>query len=337
MSEVLGIVNSGDFTKVLSSNGQLIVVHFFADWAVQCGQINDVLAELAKDKQIIKAGVKFVKVEAESLPELSQKYHITAVPTCIFLKNQAVIDRIDGANAPELTRKVKQHASGTSESVSTNGASASPSDDLKDRLKKLTNSAPVMLFMKGNEDQPKCGFSRTIVQLLTEQKVKFSSFDILTDEQVRQGLKEYSNWPTYPQLYIGGELIGGIDIVKELIASGEFQSLLPKEKGETQGSSLEDRLKSLISKQKVMLFMKGSPNTPRCGFSRTIIEILKSKSVQFGHFDILEDEEVRQGLKTFSNWPTFPQLYVKGELVGGLDIVKELNESGELDSVLNEA
>jgi len=89
------------------------------------------------------------------------------------------------------------------------------------------------------------------------------------------GLKEYSNWPTYPQLYINGELIGGIDIVKELIANGEFQSMLPKEK-ESQGS-LENRLKSLINQKKVMLFMKGSPDTPRCGFSRTIIDILKSK------------------------------------------------------------
>ena len=98
---------------------------------------------------------------------------------------------------------------------------------------------------------------------------------IVTSLCMALGLKEYSNWPTYPQLYINGELIGGIDIVKELIANGEFQSMLPKEK-ESQGS-LENRLKSLINQKKVMLFMKGSPDTPRCGFSRTIIDILKSK------------------------------------------------------------
>ena len=76
--------------------------------------------------------------------------------------------------------------------------------------------------------------------------------------------------------------------------------------------------------------MKGSPDAPRCGFSRQIVELLQGEKVSFGTFDILTDEEVRQGLKTFSNWPTYPQLYVEGKLLGGLDVVKELQEEGEL-------
>lgn len=71
-----------------------------------------------------------------------------------------------------------------------------------------------------------------------------------------------------------------------------------------------------------MVFMKGSPDTPRCGFSRTLVSIFKDVNCQFGHFDILQDEDVRQGLKTFSNWPTYPQVYVNGKLIGGLDIIK---------------
>ncbi|KAL3310988.1 Glutaredoxin 3 [Cichlidogyrus casuarinus] len=93
---------------------------------------------------------------------------------------------------------------------------------------------------------------------------------------------------------------------------------------------LNERLKSLIHKKEVMLFMKGSPAEPRCGFSRTITGILNDHKIDYGYFDILSDEEVRQGLKTYSNWPTYPQLYHKGELLGGLDIVKEMQESGEL-------
>lgn len=327
MSEIYAISSISDFDKVLNGcDKKLIVVHFYADWAVQCQQINDVLLELSKDRQIIASGVKFNKVEAESLPDVSQKYAIQAVPTCILIKNSVEVGRIDGANAPELTKKVKFYSSD-------NTSTSKVNEVLKDRLQKLINFDPVMLFMKGNPDQPQCGFSRTLVQILNEQKVKFKSFDILTDEQVRQGLKEFSNWPTFPQLYMKGELIGGIDIVKELVASGEFQSMLPKQDEKTE--TLEDRIRSLINRDKAMLFMKGSPDDPKCGFSRTIIEILRSKSLQFGHFDILKDEEVRQGLKSFSNWPTYPQLYINGELVGGLDIVKELNESGELDSLIN--
>ncbi len=78
-----------------------------------------------------------------------------------------------------------------------------------------------------------------------------------------------------------------------------------------------------------MLFMKGLPSAPKCGFSRQMVELLNKHGVAFDAFDILQDDQVRQGLKTFSNWPTFPQLYVNGELVGGLDICQELQESGE--------
>jgi Grx4 family monothiol glutaredoxin len=85
-----------------------------------------------------------------------------------------------------------------------------------------------------------------------------------------------------------------------------------------------------------MVFIKGTPDAPRCGFSRQIVEILRSTvpPVEFGHFNILEDEAVRQGLKTYSEWPTFPQLYVGGKLVGGLDVCKELASSGELSGAL---
>ncbi len=86
-----------------------------------------------------------------------------------------------------------------------------------------------------------------------------------------------------------------------------------------------------------MVFMKGLPSAPKCGFSRQIIEMLDETGVPYDAFNIFEDEEVRQGLKEFSNWPTFPQLYVKGDLVGGLDICKELAEDGELRDMLKQS
>lgn len=132
------------------------------------------------------------------------------------------------------------------------------------------------------------------------------------------GLKAYSDWPTYPQVYVNGELIGGLDIVKEMVASGEFQEMLPKEK------DLSTRLQELIEKQPVMVFIKGTPEEPRCGFSRQMIALLNDRHVKYGYFDILTDDEVRQGLKTHVNWPTFPMLFYKGELLGGLDIIKEM-------------
>jgi len=91
----------------------------------------------------------------------------------------------------------------------------------------LLNKAPVMLFMKGSPSAPKCGFSSKMVQLLQDAGVKFDSFDILADEEIRQGLKQYSNWPTYPQLYVEAKLVGGLDIVKELHEQGELKDMIP--------------------------------------------------------------------------------------------------------------
>jgi len=100
--------------------------------------------------------------------------------------------------------------------------------------------------------------------------------------------------------------------------------------------SLENRLKRLVNSSPIILFMKGTPDAPRCGFSSKVVNALREEGLNFGYFDILSDEEVRQGLKTYSNWPTFPQLYHKGELIGGCDIVLEMHKSGELKSTLAE-
>lgn len=96
------------------------------------------------------------------------------------------------------------------------------SADLTERLKNLINSSPVFLFMKGSPEMPQCGFSANVVAILNHLQVGFKTFDILSDMDVRQGLKEYSNWPTYPQLYVKGQLVGGNDIITEMFENGEL-------------------------------------------------------------------------------------------------------------------
>ncbi|AWK87364.1 Grx4 family monothiol glutaredoxin [Azospirillum thermophilum] len=98
--------------------------------------------------------------------------------------------------------------------------------------------------------------------------------------------------------------------------------------------TIVDRIKQDINGNDVVLYMKGTPVFPQCGFSAAVVGVLSHVGVQFKGVNILEDPGLRQGLKEFSNWPTFPQLYVKGELVGGCDIVREMYESGELQQLL---
>jgi monothiol glutaredoxin len=100
--------------------------------------------------------------------------------------------------------------------------------------------------------------------------------------------------------------------------------------------SVVDRIKSDISENDVVLYMKGTPIFPQCGFSAAVVGVLTHLGVKFKGINILEDPELRQGIKEFSSWPTIPQLYVKGEFIGGCDIVREMHQSGELQQVLGQ-
>ena len=99
---------------------------------------------------------------------------------------------------------------------------------------------------------------------------------------------------------------------------------------------IKEKLEEIITKNDVCLFMKGVPEAPQCGFSMAVINMLKLLEVNFGSVNVLEDQNVREGIKTFSDWPTIPQLYIKKEFVGGCDIIKEMYENGELKKVLED-
>ena len=98
--------------------------------------------------------------------------------------------------------------------------------DIKTRCESLINSAPIMLFMKGTPDMPQCGFSANVVKILNHVGVSFNTFNILSDMDIREGVKQYSSWPTYPQLYVKGQLVGGNDIITEMMNNGELEEVL---------------------------------------------------------------------------------------------------------------
>ena len=103
----------------------------------------------------------------------------------------------------------------------------------------------------------------------------------------------------------------------------------------TLDPDISDRIQSEINSQDVVLFMKGTPVMPQCGFSAAVVGVLSHIGVQFRGVNVLEDEQIREGIKVYSDWPTIPQLYVKGEFIGGCDIVREMYETGELLEMLN--
>lgn len=311
------------------------VCHFWASWCEPCGAMDALLDALA----LKHPGVAFARCDAEAVDEVAEREGVSAVPYFVFVRDGKRLDAVEGADAATVTNKTRQYfpekVTTTTTKATTTKATAMETtetmskEDLNRRLKSLVESQPVVLFMKGHPEEPKCGFSRKVVDALKDAGIKFGSFNILADEQVRQGLKEYSNWPTYPQLYVDGELLGGCDIILEMAASGELKDACSAGDGKVK-NAINERIKGMLAAQDVILFMKGSRSEPRCGFSAKVVRALDETGVEYATFDILGDEPIRQGLKEYSNWPTYPQLYYKSELIGGCDIILELAASGEL-------
>jgi len=97
----------------------------------------------------------------------------------------------------------------------------------------------------------------------------------------------------------------------------------------------EDKISNLIEENKILLFMKGNPKFPQCGFSSLACQILDASGASYETVDVLQDQDIREGIKTYSNWPTIPQLYINKEFIGGADIMREMYESGELTKVIS--
>jgi Grx4 family monothiol glutaredoxin len=341
MSAFEGIttVTSQEEFDALAAAHTHVLAFFWADWhdpSKPGGQMDSVFTALSGRYPT----VAFAKIEAENVETASvaEALGVSVVPTFVGVLAGEAWGSVEGANPAELSALLKRFTVAVPGSGEDPKAVQDRKDELADRLRRLVNSAPVMLFMKGSSDAPRCGFSRKTVELLRSNNISFATFDILTDEEVRAGLKEMFEWPTFPQLYVRGSLMGGLDILNEMAEDTSTplrdQLELTDDDIVPLPESIDDRLKKLLNSAPVLLFMKGSPDAPQCGFSRSIVGLLQDDGVEFSTFDILEDEEVRQELKRYSNWPTYPQLYVNGSLVGGLDIVEEMKEEGPLKEQL---
>lgn len=232
---VIEIQSDAQFTDLTTSvdASTLIVIYFNTPWAAPCTQMNSVFQSLAE----VHTNAKFISVNADDFPDISESFDVSAVPYFVLVRDSTILKELSGADPKQLATSIqdalepgsgveKQRESSTSAGTATT-ATASPVTEQKEeeeseaelnsRLAKLVSAAPVMLFMKGTPAAPQCGFSRQLVALLREKQVRFGFFDILKDNSVRQGLKAFSDWPTFPQLYINGELQGGLDIIRESV------------------------------------------------------------------------------------------------------------------------
>ena len=156
---------------------------------------------------------------------------------------------------------------------------------------------------------------------------EFTAIDVTSKPEIMKAFKEDQ---VVPYVYLSGIPCCGLEGVDQLPSQPEFKKQIRPKK-----LTVNERIEKLLGESNIILFMKGVPESPECGFSSRIVNILKEyDSLKYDHFNIFEDNEIREGLKKYSNWPTYPQLYVMGKLIGGIDIVQEMHEENELEDVL---
>lgn len=237
---VIKIESDEHFERLIDEcKGSTIAMNFWATFAAPSIQMNDVFAELSARFPT----TKFLQIDAEELEDISETFDVNAVPFFVIMRGTEILSRISGANPAELQAALQRYSTtgaytlppaqepqpiaGLPDKDTTSVPENSEDDgDIDSRLKKLVKAAPVMLFMKGTPSAPQCGFSRTLVGLLRDESIRYGFFNILADDDVRQGLKAFSEWPTFPQLYVGGEFVGGLDVVREMIENGEMTECL---------------------------------------------------------------------------------------------------------------
>lgn len=298
------------------SNENVVAAVFIAQWHEPCKLVVEALEELTESWE--KLRIAIVDVDHVGTAGLKEACSVQKIPTVVFFVGLAEVLRYEDAEIPALVENVERVCNERESLL------ASQQEKVITEIKSVLSSGDMVIFIKGTPEKPQCKFTRKLLTLL--EGYEYKSYNILTNSILRESLKKYSNWPTYPQIYIKSEFLGGLDIVEQLINEHTFH--------EMTGQPLEDRLKRLISKEKVVLFIKGTPDNPYCGFSSRMVDLLNELKVKYFSFNIFQDSTVREGLKVFSAWPTYPQLYINGELIGGIDIVTEMISSGEFANLL---
>ncbi|PVU86349.1 hypothetical protein BB560_005297 [Smittium megazygosporum] len=219
--------------KHLQTEGanKINVLLFVATWVESCKQVEQMISVLAQSHPI----ADFFKLDADVFEGAVEAYGIEAVPSVLFVRGKTVLGQVEGVNPVQLNLVVDKLLGSKKPEDQLPVPNAAPvavkvesKEQIIERIEKLLASQPVFAFIKGTPNNPRCGFSRRLVNILKSADISFGYFDILTDEGIRQELKEYSNWPTYPQLYIESELVGGIDIVEEMVANDELVDIVPE-------------------------------------------------------------------------------------------------------------
>lgn len=221
MSTLTEVTSQEDLSSHLTTvpPSALVVLYFYTPWTVFSTDMTADLKSLASQyPTTTPPSISFLGINAKALLDTAKEYGVRKAPCVVCLRGGQFLESIQGSDATKIRDTLNRHgAAAAPPSVEAATAPPAPTEEekaaLTTRLTTLVRAAPVMLFMKGTPKSPRCRFSRRLVGVLEAHGIEYGSFDVMSDEAVRQGMKEFGDWPTFPQLWVDGELVGGLDVV----------------------------------------------------------------------------------------------------------------------------
>lgn len=182
------------------------------------------------------------------------------------------------------------------------------------KIKAILDSFPVICFIKGTPQDPYCKFSRKFIEIINKCQIRYKAIDIFKDEKLRCYLRLYANWKTFPQLYINGKIIGGVDKLRELVDKGEFIGMVPNE---VKIDSIVEKVKQIVNKKPMVIFVEGDNH-------QNIINIAKEHKLNYDVFDIKKDMMLENILRKDYGVISFPSVFIGGKYIESGDVISNL-------------
>lgn len=303
-----------------------IVALCWANWYEPCTVLKDtVVSEMIK----VYKNLAFCWIDWDKLADLMEKYEVEIAPTVlIFHPLKQDVDKYINPSPDTLNKEIAKH----------NEYYKSIMNAEKERVFQdidvIISSYPLVVFIKGTPAEPKWKFTRRLLAHLNNFELTFKSFNILEDERIRQWLKIYSNWPTYPQVYINKEFIGGIDVIDQLVEEKEFIEMVPKE---CKKLPPIDTFEEMLSSFDLVVLIDGTPESPSTDSSKALVESLSSNEIKYVsvNYSLLTDD-VKTHINTKYNVTEVPYIFIKREGFGNHETLLKCINDGNLETSIPE-
>ena len=289
-----------------------IILLMWASWDSHSQNLLSMLQEMPS----VYKNVQVAYVDCDEAEDLVDELNVDTVQTVVVLhpigSEARSTEKIEGIRAETLTELVEK------ENKAYDGWYELEKKKAFRDIEAHIATYPFFIFIKGSKEEPKCKFTRRLVEMLRKPGYDYRTFNILADQRIRQWLKVYSNWPTFPQMYIDQKFVGGIDVVTELVEGDEFDEMVPES---CKPLPPKEKLAKMLKQSKLVLLLNGTVENPKDDASKALIEKINTLNCEYSIVDVTSDPEFVTHL---AKGQQVPYVYMDGVPACGIDGVDQL-------------